>query len=471
MPIAPGLIRPYMNRLILALRIFDGALVLGLAWLCTAAMGDQWTDVHLSAGLLAAVLYGLSADAGGLYGPWRGTPLRTELFHVWTSFAVIVPVLFLVGYFAGGSESIAHTTVFLWLVATPTTLTLSRALLRGAIREARRRGRNTRSVAIAGATESALDLAREIDDIPWAGFRIYGIYDDRGDDDARVTAIPRGVAKLRGDFDRLVDDARAGKVDIVYIALPLRAEGRIRTLVAELADTTASVHVVADVLLTELMQARFASVGRLPVISIFDDPFHGVDGTLKRIEDIVLGAAILVFVSIPMLLIAAAVKLTSQGPVLFRQRRYGLRGEEITVLKFRTMTVCEDGDRIEQAKEHDPRVTPLGAFLRRTSLDELPQFFNVLTGEMSIVGPRPHAVAHNEQYRRLIPGYMLRHKVKPGITGWAQVNGWRGETDTLGKMEKRVEHDLAYIRDWGLQLDLKIIFMTIFSQATWKNAR
>jgi putative colanic acid biosynthesis UDP-glucose lipid carrier transferase len=265
-------------------------------------------------------------------------------------------------------------------------------------------------------------------------------------------------------------DARAGRVDIVYVALPLRAEARIRGLIESLADTTATVHVVADVLLSDLMQSRISSVGEVPVIDVFDHPFHGVNGTLKRIEDIVLGLMILGIIALPMAIIAAAIKLTSKGPVLFRQRRYGLNGEQITVLKFRTMTVSEDGPQVTQATKNDSRITPLGAFLRRTSLDELPQFFNVLGGHMSIVGPRPHAVAHNEQYRRLISGYMLRHKVKPGITGWAQVNGWRGETDTLEKMQKRIQHDLVYIRNWALFLDIQIIFLTVFGRAVRRNA-
>jgi putative colanic acid biosynthesis UDP-glucose lipid carrier transferase len=205
-------------------------------------------------------------------------------------------------------------------------------------------------------------------------------------------------------------------------------------------------------------------------VSIVENPFYGVDGLAKRIEDLVLGSIIMAVISVPMLLIALGVKLSSPGPVFFRQRRYGLNGEELRVLKYRTMSVMEDGESIVQATKGDSRVTPFGALLRRTSLDELPQFIQVLTGEMSIVGPRPHAVAHNEHYRSLIQGYMLRHKVKPGITGWAQVNGWRGETDTLEKMEKRIEYDLAYIRDWALGFDLKIIYLTVLGVVRGKNA-
>jgi putative colanic acid biosynthesis UDP-glucose lipid carrier transferase len=195
-----------------------------------------------------------------------------------------------------------------------------------------------------------------------------------------------------------------------------------------------------------------------------------MNGWLKRAEDLILGVAILAVAAIPMLLIACAVKWTSKGSILFKQRRYGLNGKVVYVWKFRTMTVSDDGETVMQAKKGDSRLTPIGAFLRRTSLDELPQFFNVLQGTMSIVGPRPHAVAHNEQYRWLIPGYMLRHKVKPGITGWAQVNGWRGETDTLEKMEKRVECDLEYMRNWSLWLDIKIVALTIFKGFYSKNA-
>ncbi|HEY6878372.1 MAG TPA: exopolysaccharide biosynthesis polyprenyl glycosylphosphotransferase, partial [Polyangiales bacterium] len=196
----------------------------------------------------------------------------------------------------------------------------------------------------------------------------------------------------------------------------------------------------------------------------------GVNGWLKRVEDLVLGSLILMMIALPMAAIAVGVRLSSPGPIFFRQRRYGLNGEEIRVLKFRTMTVTEDGGVVTQAKKDDQRVTPFGRFLRRTSLDELPQFINVIMGEMSIVGPRPHAVSHNEMYRRMIHGYMLRHKVKPGITGWAQVNGWRGETDTVEKMEQRVNHDLHYIQNWGLLFDLKIIFKTIFGSGTRQNA-
>jgi len=263
---------------------------------------------------------------------------------------------------------------------------------------------------------------------------------------------------------------RSGKIDYVYITLPSGEEKRIAQLVNQLADTTATVCVVPDLFVFDLLHARWSSIGGIPVVNVFESPFYGVDGWMKRVEDLILGLLILTLAIFPMLLIAIGVKLTSHGPVLFRQRRYGLNGEVIEVLKFRTMRVCEDGESVPQATNGDPRITRFGAFLRRRSLDELPQFFNVLQGTMSIVGPRPHAVAHNEQYRHLIHGYMLRHKVKPGITGLAQVNGWRGETDTLEKMRRRVEFDLTYLRNWSLWLDIKIIFLTVLTGFSGKNA-
>jgi putative colanic acid biosynthesis UDP-glucose lipid carrier transferase len=203
---------------------------------------------------------------------------------------------------------------------------------------------------------------------------------------------------------------------------------------------------------------------------VYSTPFRGVKRAVKRAEDMVLGALFLAICALPMLVIALVIKLTSKGPVFFRQLRHGEDGVEFHVLKFRSMTAMENGADVVQAQRFDPRVTRVGAILRRTSLDELPQFLNVIAGEMSVVGPRPHAVAHNVLYRAKIREYMRRHKVKPGITGWAQVNGLRGETDTLDKMVARVEHDLAYIRAWSLWLDIKIIFLTVFGRKVRQNA-
>jgi len=243
--------------------------------------------------------------------------------------------------------------------------------------------------------------------------------------------------------------------------LPLRHIRRVQDLIDALGDTTVSLYYVPDVLDSNQFQARVGEILGVPVIALRESPFHGYQGAAKRLMDMVL-ASLGLLVGGPLLLsIALAIRLTSKGPVLFRQRRYGLDGREIVIYKFRTMTVTEDAGWIDQAKPDDTRVTRLGRFLRRYSLDETPQLINVLQGRMSLVGPRPHAVGHNEEYRRLIKAYMVRHKVKPGITGWAQVNGHRGETDTIEKMQARVEYDLEYLRNWSLGLDLQIIVRTI----------
>jgi len=286
---------------------------------------------------------------------------------------------------------------------------------------------------------------------------LLGFFDDRTPD--RIHS--RGRYRMLGRIQEIADYVKKNNVQLVYLSLPMASQPRIKQLLDALKDTTASVYFVPDMFVTDLIQGRTDTICGMPVISVVETPFRGPDAVVKRASDIVLSVVILLLLSPVMLGIAAAIKLTSPGPVIFRQRRYGLWGQEIMVYKFRSMTVTEDGPVVTQARKDDARVTPLGRILRRTSLDELPQFINVLQGRMSIVGPRPHAVAHNEMYRPLIKSYMIRHKVKPGITGWAQVNGYRGETDSLEKMEARIRCDLDYLRNWSLRLDLYIVWRTI----------
>ena len=248
---------------------------------------------------------------------------------------------------------------------------------------------------------------------------------------------------------------------MIYIALPMASQPRILRLLEDLRDTTASIYFVPDIFVSDLIQARVDSIGGLPVVAVCETPFYGFNGAVKRASDVVLASLILVLIAPLLLAIAIGVKLSSPGPILFKQRRYGLDGAQDRGLQVPLDDRGRGRRRGRQATRNDSRITRFGAFLRRTSLDELPQFINVLQGRMSIVGPRPHAVAHNEIYRKLIRGYMIRHKVKPGITGLAQVNGLRGETDTVEKMKARVEYDLDYLRNWSLLLDLQIILKTV----------
>ena len=263
---------------------------------------------------------------------------------------------------------------------------------------------------------------------------------------------------------------RENDISVLYIALPMASQPRIVSLLDDLGDTTCSIYFVPDVFVFDLIQARIDLVGEIPVLAVCESPFQGVPGLLKRWSDVAIASVALVLLAPLMIGIAIAIRLTSSGPALFRQRRHGLDGQEIVVWKFRTMRVAEDGDQIRQAGANDDRVTPLGRFLRRSSMDELPQFLNVLKGDMSVVGPRPHALAHNTMYRQLIRGYMIRHKVKPGITGWAQINGARGETETVEKMQRRIELDMHYLRNWSLGLDLLIIARTVFQVFRDPNA-
>jgi putative colanic acid biosynthesis UDP-glucose lipid carrier transferase len=273
-----------------------------------------------------------------------------------------------------------------------------------------------------------------------------------------------------GRFDDLPEYVRKHACHVIYICLPISAQPRIRALLEQVGNTTASIYFVPDLFAFELIRSRLGQVNGLPVVAICETPFCGLNGVIKRASDVVLASLALILMAPIMVAIGVAIRRTSPGPILFRQRRYGLDGEEFEVYKFRTMSVCEDGEEIRQAQPNDPRVTSVGRFLRRTSLDELPQLFNVLNGSMSLVGPRPHAVAHNEHYRQLVSGYMLRHKVRPGITGWAQVNGLRGETANVERMSQRVQFDLDYLRNWSLGLDAMILLRTAMIVVRDRNA-
>ena len=469
-----GIIRPYHSMLTLVQRALDVAMIVLALWLTMAVYADlsapePW-HVHdtLAAGA-ASLLFLFAADACGLYEGFRGVPLVHELKRVWLAWFIVFAGLLMLAFALKESASYSRAVSFGWMVSAPMLVSVWRSLVRLGLYEARRRGHSTRRVAIVGMTQLGERVARSVNDAPSLGLHFEGFYDDRKED--RRHEIAPEVGGYAGTFDELVARATLGDLDLVYVCLPLRAESRVHKLIAQLADTTVSVYVVPDFFVFDLLHARWTSLGEIPVVSIFETPFMGTEGWLKRFEDIVLGTLAVLVAAIPMAIVAIGIKLTSKGPVLFKQRRYGLHGEVIDVYKFRSMTVSEDGLNVRQATKNDSRITPFGAFLRRTSLDELPQLFHVVTGSMSLVGPRPHAVAHNEAYRKHIYGYMLRHKVKPGLTGWAQVNGWRGETDTLEKMEKRIEHDLEYIRRWNLFLDIKIVFLTIFGRAVHQNAK
>jgi len=464
-----GILRPHQATISVLQKLLD-LLVICTGMGCVIITNDTISNTApIIATLLALVIFYLLGDFGQLYTSWRGERIREELRKVGGIWAISFIGVFVADYFMADTPLLNDASLLLWFSLVLFSLCGYRVLLRVVLHALRQRGFNTRSVAIAGAGPLGQRLAANIAGAPWMGLDLLGFFDDKHREPVRL-----GKSTVRlpvsGGLEKLIEQARAGEIDRIYITLPMRSEARIKWLVEQLSDTTASVYIVPDVFVFELLHARSQNINGVPTISIFDSPMTGANTVIKRLEDIILSAMILCLIAIPMLLISAVVKFSSPGPVFFRQKRYGIDGRPIEVWKFRSMRVMENGADVVQATRGDNRITPVGAFLRRTSLDELPQFINVLLGDMSIVGPRPHAVAHNEQYRGQINSYMLRHKVKPGITGWAQINGWRGETDTLDKMKRRVEHDLAYIHNWSLWWDLKIVFLTVFKGFIHKNA-
>ncbi len=453
-------------------RIADALLILiGLSLTCTV-VGQQWSEIYLFSGILGAVLFWMLAEVCGVYRPYREESISTRIGRIWSTWSIAVAGLLMIGFMTKATNNYSRIVTMVWFVTAPLLISIWHGFVGLTLRTIRASGHNMKKAVIAGVTDMSVHLAKSISDKPWLGIDIIGHYEDRS-----VERRPEGSEALGpflGNYQDLVEKAQRRDVDVVYIALPMRAEMRINELTRQLGRTTASIYIAHDFsgfnLLSRRTAPRWSQLGDVSVLGIVESPYNGLLGAVKQFEDLLLGTILLAFATIPMIGIAIAVKLTSKGPVFFRQSRYGLNGEKINVLKFRTMTVMENGAEVRQAKKGDSRVTRVGAFLRKTSMDELPQFLHVITGKMSIVGPRPHAVAHNEQYRQLIDHYMVRHKVKPGITGWAQVNGWRGETDTEEKMQKRVEYDLRYIREWSPLLDLKIIFMTVFGRKTHRNA-
>jgi putative colanic acid biosysnthesis UDP-glucose lipid carrier transferase len=389
------------------------------------------------------------------------THMPTTFPRIVLEWAAVVCTLLLTGFAFKVTAQFSRATVLTWFIITPFALYAAH-ILRIRARWLIANSDYGPTYLIIGANGVGFELCRRL---PRKGF--LGFFDFRSADRLPDSIDP---AHLIGHCKDVAQFARMHGVTSIYIALPLSNVPRIGEMVRELRDTTASIYFVPDVFAFEMVQGRLVEINGMPAISVCDTPFHGMDAVSKRFTDIILASAALLLLSPLMLLIAAAVKITSSGPVLFRQRRYGLNGEEIIVYKFRSMTVCEDGVVVTQATKTDSRVTPLGRILRSTSLDELPQLLNVLEGTMSVVGPRPHAVAHNEQYRKLISGYMIRHKVRPGITGLAQVNGLRGETETVEKMRERVRFDLEYLSHWSPWLDVKIIFKTLWVMARDQNA-
>ena len=389
--------------------------------------------------------------------PRLNTNWLAKLFNIGINWLFTAGLLLFVGLVTGFIKAFATDALLAWFVVAPLSMVAAQFALQLAAPQLLALQGPPQRAIIVGMNDQGVALASRVGETPYSRIEFYGFFDDR--DMSRLAAS--GDFRLLGNLADLPRFVREKNIQLIYLSIPMASQPRILQVLDDLKDSTASIFFVPDMFITDLIQGQTGSVCGMPVISVCDTPFKGFNGVVKRLSDIVLSILILILVSPVLLAVALGVKATSPGPVIFKQRRYGLDGKEILVYKFRSMNVTEDGAKVTQAQKHDNRITPLGAILRKTSLDELPQFLNVLQGRMSIVGPRPHAVAHNEMYRKLIKGYMVRHKVKPGITGWAQVNGYRGETETLDKMQGRIDYDLDYLRNWSLRLDFYIIAKTI----------
>ena len=423
---------------------------------------------YLIAATIAMLCYLFIAETTNIYHiePGRAIKRRTNLIIL--ASCLTFALLLLIAYLTKTTAIYSRVTITLWFFLMPAILISWRFLAYKAQFSLFKTHSHLKRVAIIGANDVGNEVAQSIKTDASLGYQFIGFYDDR--EQARQRTADNLQGTIIGNFNDAVLAAQFHDIDILYIALPFAAEKRMISLLNKLGDSAVAVHIIPNFFIYNIIHARWHDIGNYQALSIYDTPFYGAGSVVKKIEDVLLSSIILLLISLPMLLISIAIKISSPGPVLFKQKRYGINGKELIVYKFRSMTVCDNGAIIKQATKNDVRITKLGTFLRKTSLDELPQFFNVINGSMSIVGPRPHAVAHNEEYRKKISCYMLRHMVKPGITGWAQINGFRGETKHLEQMKKRVEYDLYYIRNWTLIWDLKIIFLTIFKGFINKNA-
>lgn len=436
--------------------VLDWLLVLAAVYCAYRLRFGHWElpSLYLTAALVVSVVVMISLWGFGLYGSWRGRSYFAQLWGLLLGWVIAIGVLLSIAFFLKTSEDYSRQW-FIYFVSIGLGMTaLSRFSVFLFLRQLRSAGRNLKSVVVV-ELEAGSSFANEVT-LREEGYRVAGRLPYR-----------QGEEWL----DSLTEMVEGEGAHEVWLCLPLAEGGSIKSVMYALRHHTVAVRFMPAWNDLPVLNHKVSSIAGVYSLDLSCSPMDGPARLVKRIEDVVIGGLITLLILPVYLVIAVAIKLSSPGPVMFKQYRTGINGKKFKVYKFRSMVVHQEGaGGITQAKREDPRITRIGAFLRRTSLDELPQFFNVLQGRMSIVGPRPHALAHNEYYKDLVESYMQRHKVKPGITGWAQVNGYRGETDTLDKMQKRVECDLWYIDNWSLWLDIKIIFWTVFKGFIGKTA-
>ena len=464
-----GLLKEYSHIMSMMIRIMDMMMIALAGWVtyCLKFQNTTLSSSYVIAICIGIIIAPIVFSFFNIYASVRGKGLIDHFITLFQALCVVVLLLAGLAFFTKMGESYSRLWFASWMSLAFIFLILFRCVVLLFLRFMRSRGLNERRIVIFSADELGIKLANTVEQALWTGFRIIAFIDDHAKDKPAsfhqipILQTPENLSHFLSQHD----------IDEIWLALPLQAETRVKEILYELRHHTITTRFVLDIFGLDLLNHSITDLAGFPVLNICSSPMIGINRVVKAIEDRLIAACILILISPVFLLIALGIKLTSKGPVFFKQYRHGWDGRIIKVYKFRTMIAHEENESwVMQAKQDDERVTAFGRWLRRTSLDELPQFINVLQGRMSIVGPRPHAVSHNEFYKDSIHTYMQRHRVKPGITGWAQINGWRGETDTLQKMQKRVEYDLYYINNWSLRFDLKIIFLTLFRGFIHRNA-
>jgi putative colanic acid biosynthesis UDP-glucose lipid carrier transferase len=446
-------------------RLFDPLLAVLAGWLAYRWYLGTWIlpERYLLALIGVAILCFALFPLLRLYAPQRGVTPFEETRRLVNAWLLIAATWFCYLFLSKSGADFSRAWSLYWFGFGAAIHIAFRVAIRLVLRDLRRRGYNQRHIVVIGAGRLGQDIARRLAGAPWSGLSVHAFYDD---DPALAGAQVEGVA-VRGTVDAVARDLDAGNVDQVWIALPLRADARIRELLLQLRRHSVEVRLVPDIFSFALLNHSMTEVAGLPVINLAESPLAGMNGAIKGAEDFVLSLLLLVIASPLMLLIALGVKLSSPGPAIYAQQRVTWNGRHFLMRKFRTMPI--DTEAVTGPVWSSPgerRATPFGTFLRRSSLDELPQLLNVLQGDMSLVGPRPERPEFVEQFRRQIPGYMQKHLVKAGITGWAQVNDLRGDSD----LTRRIEYDLYYIDNWSLMFDLRILCRTLWHILTSRNA-
>jgi len=458
-------------------RIIDIAMVALGAVLAAALHNGKWLwlddmqSVSLAFDCLLVVVF---FPALGIYQSWRGKPLMDLLFRVCGGWVMVEITGVLISFSLHRSDLLSRLWLAYWAVATIVLLIVTKALVYTILKGLRREGFNHKAVAIVGGAPYGKFLIEQMRIRPEAGFSPVVVYDedapiDPYQDPDTVQAI-EGVPVER-EFATMIQLVRGRAIKELWLALPISKEKTIHRFVMELRNDFVNIRFIPDVRSLTLFSQPMVDLLGVPAINLAASPITDLRVLPKRVFDRLFAFGALTALAPLMLVIAVMVKLSSPGPVFFRQKRKGIDGNQFEIYKFRSMKVhAETAGKITQATRRDPRITAVGAFLRRTSLDELPQFINVLRGEMSVVGPRPHALEHEDIYKDLVKGYMHRYRIKPGITGWAQINGYRGETDRIEKMMGRVKLDLYYMQNWTFWLDIKIVVLTLWKGFVGSNA-